>query len=60
MCYNNQGVMDMYKDQALAAFQMKNCAGCRFADKKAVGSGTPCCTYGGKLEYRNNVCQTRR
>lgn len=47
-------------DPHLKKYQLANCPDCRFADKKKVGSGTPCCTFPGKLESWNGKCLTRR
>ena len=39
-------------DQGLAEFQQVNCRGCKFADKKKVGTGLACCQYGGRVEHK--------
>ena len=47
-------------DLSMAMFQDKNCRGCRFADRRTVGSGRPCCTYCSHLDTDGVVCRTRR
>ena len=43
----------------LKEFQEKNCRGCRFASKKNVGTGRPCCTFPGRLLTSPDVCLTK-
>lgn len=44
----------------MAERQGVTCRGCIFADPKMLGSGHPCCRYGGKLEHNDGVCLTKR
>lgn len=47
--------------EPLAEWQKRNCAGCRFAEKKKVGTGEACCTY--YLQYElddKGECKTRK
>ena len=44
----------------MVKFQEKNCRGCYFADKKKVGTGEPCCSYGFRLEVKDDRCLARR
>ena len=48
-------------DHGLALFQNHNCTGCYYADKKMVGTGTPCCQFGFRLNITSegNKCMTR-
>ena len=46
-------------EDPLAAYQEKNCRGCRFADD-AVGTGEPCCTFPGQLQSEGDTCLCRR
>lgn len=51
----------MQVNSDMVGFQKANCArGCRFAERKLVGSGKPCCTFSGKLEVKGITCKTRR
>ena len=50
-------------DNGLAKFQNRNCKHpCRFADRKLVGSGFPCCQYVGCLDVDPILqqCRTRK
>lgn len=47
-------------EDPLAAYQEKNCRGCRFADHDAVGTGEPCCTFPGQLQSEGDTCLCRR
>ena len=45
----------------LPKWQNENCKGCRFADKKLIGTEKPCCIYSGY--YKTNSkgkCITKR
>ena len=47
--------------EPLAEWQKRNCTGCRFAEKRAVGTGKACCTY--YLQYElddKGECKTKR
>jgi len=47
--------------EPLSEWQKRNCTGCRFADKKKVGTGEACCTY--YLQFKmddEGECTTKR
>ncbi len=45
----------------LSEWQERNCTSCRYADKKAVGTGDACCTYYLSIERDNEgECKTAR
>ena len=46
-------------DEGLAEFQRINCLGCRYSDRKQVGTGKPCCTKAGAVEQEEGVCKSR-
>ena len=48
------------KEWAAETFQKLNCAGCRFADTKMVGTGQPCCTFPSKLDVEDGQCLSRK
>lgn len=48
------------KEWAAETFQKLNCAGCRFADTKMVGTGQPCCTFPSKLDVKDGHCLSRK
>ncbi len=48
------------QEYQLKGFQATNCKGCKFADKKKVGSGKPCCQYAFGLDVQGDKCNTRR
>jgi len=51
---------DKYREP-LSEWQARNCASCRFSDKKLVGTGKACCTYPGVFEMDDKgECETRR
>lgn len=45
----------------LKDFQTANCKkGCKFADKKALAKGHPCCTFAFGADNQDGICKTRR
>jgi len=44
----------------LAKFQEANCKGCKFAERKLVGTGKPCCTYWTSIQVEGKKCLTRK
>ncbi len=51
---------DKYSEP-LSDWQKRNCAGCRYADEKMVGTGEACCTYYLHCETDDEgECKTRR
>ena len=47
--------------EPLSEWQKRNCAGCKFADEKKVGTGEGCCTF--FLQYElddEGECKTKR
>lgn len=49
-------------EQDLKTFQLSNCLGCRFADKKKIGTGEPCCNKAApyRVEDTTGWCIDRR
>lgn len=42
-------------------FQIRNCKGCRYADKEKIGTGEACCTFAFKLNINEDgKCLTRK
>ena len=47
-------------DPGLAEFQKGNCADCKFADPRKVGTGLPCCTRLEQAEIIDGLCFSNR
>ena len=48
-------------NESLSEWQKRNCAGCKFAELKKVGTGKACCTY--PLHYElddEGECKSKR
>ncbi len=44
----------------MAERQEVTCRGCIYADPETTGTGHPCCQFGGKLQYSETICLTRK
>lgn len=49
-----------YNEEEATKFRADNCVGCFFADKEALVSNKPCCTYPGTTLSNSGVCKSRR